>query len=128
MKSYRDALSRFLATDFGGGSEETSHDPDALLRQDIRDVMRSDTKYFNLCVGVLVVLFLLALSLVLANLSHPVNITAILSATGLSFGFIFKQMIGLWREKSHAEVAYSLAVRLPPQDLKAIAVLLADGK
>jgi hypothetical protein len=129
MKSYRDALSRFLATDFGGGSEETPENAEALLRQDIREVMRSDTKYFNLCVGVLVVLFVLALTVVLFNLNHPASITAILSATGLSFGFILKEMIGLWREKSHAEVGYSLAVRLPPQDLKAvISVLLSDGK
>jgi len=129
MKSYQDALSRFMATDFGGGAEERADDADATLRQDIHGVMQSDAKYFNLCVGVLVVLFLGAVALVLFNLDHPGNITAVFAATGVSFTFLLKQMIGLWREKSHAEVAYTLALKLPPQDLKAvIAILLAGGK
>jgi hypothetical protein len=129
MKNYRDALTRFLATDFGGGSEQRTEEADTALRQDIHKVIESDTKYFNLCVGILVVLFLGAVALVLFNLGHPVNITAIFSATGLSFAFLLKQIIGLWREKSHAEVAYSLAMKLPPEDLKAvISILLAGGK
>jgi hypothetical protein len=38
-------------------------------------------------------------------------------------------MTSLWREKSHAEVAYNLALKLPPEDLKSvISVLLAGGK
>jgi cytochrome c biogenesis factor len=129
MKNYRDALSRFLATDFGGGADQRTEDPDATLRQDIHAVIQADTKYFNLCVGILVLLFVLAIALVFLNLRHPANVTAIFSVTGLSFAFLLKQMTGLWREKSHAEVAYSLAVRLPPQDLKAvISVLLAGEK
>jgi hypothetical protein len=129
MRNYRDALSRFMATDFGGGADERTEDADATLRQDIHAVIQSDNKYFNLCVGVLVLLFLLAIALVLFNLSHPANVTAIFSATGLSFGFLLKQMTSLWREKSHAEVAYNLALKLPPEDLKSvISVLLAGGK
>jgi hypothetical protein len=129
MKNYRDALSRFMATDFGGGAELKAEDADAILRQDIHNVIQSDSKYFNLCIGMLVLLFIGAISLVLFNLSHPGNVTAIFSATGVSFAFLLKQMTALWREKSHAEVAYSLAIRLPPEDLKAvISVLLAGGK
>jgi D-alanyl-lipoteichoic acid acyltransferase DltB (MBOAT superfamily) len=118
-----------MATDFGGGAELKAEDADAILRQDIHNVIQSDSKYFNLCIGMLVLLFIVAISLVLFNLSHPGNVTAIFSATGVSFAFLLKQMTALWREKSHAEVAYSLAIRLPPEDLKAvISVLLAGGK
>jgi len=128
MKNYRDALSRFIRTDFGGGAEQKPEEADGVLRQDIRNVISSDTKYFNLCIGILILLFIGAVSLVLFNLSHPGNVTAIFSATGISFAFLLKQMTALWREKSHAEVAYSLATKLPPEDLKAIiSILLASG-
>jgi hypothetical protein len=129
MKNYRDTLSQFLATDFGEGAGHRTADADARLREDIHNVIQSDVKYFNVCAGMLVLLFIGAISLVLFNLSHPGNVTAIFSATGVSFAFLLKQMTGLWREKSHAEVAYSLATKLPPEDLKAvISILLAVGK
>jgi hypothetical protein len=112
MKNYRDALSRFIATDFGGAAAPRAEAADATLRQDIHNVIQSDAKYFNLCVGMLILLFVGAISLVLLNLSHPGNVTAIFSATGISFAFLLKQMTALWREKSHAEVAYNLATRL----------------
>ena len=130
MKNYRDALSRFAATDLGGGAEDHPQKASAeeVLRKDILDVMRSDTKYFNLCVAILIVLFIGSILVVLINLNHPATITAIFAATGISYGYLLNQITGLWREKSHAEVAYTLARNLPPQDLKAvISVLLAKG-
>jgi hypothetical protein len=129
MEDYRRVLKRFVATDFGGGSDERSTTADNLLRQDIQNVIRSDEKYFKLCVIIVLLLFVGSVVITVMNLGKPLYISGIFSATGISYAFLLRQMIGLWREKSKAEVAYNLAMKLPPEDLKAvISILLTEPK
>jgi hypothetical protein len=129
MKDYRHSLKRFVATDFGGGADERSATAYSTLRQDIQNVIQSDEKYFKLCVIIVLLLFFGSLVLTLVNLGKPTYITGIFSATGISYSFLLKQMISLWREKSKAEVAYNLAIKLPLEDLKSvISILLTEPK
>jgi hypothetical protein len=127
MKHYRDVLSNFVATDFGDAIPTKAVGSDEALREDLRAVMKSDAKYFNLCVGLILLLFLGAVILVLTNLNSPERITVVFGVTGISFAALLKQMTGLWREKAHSEIAYTLASKLPPEDLKAVIILLLQG-
>ena len=129
MKTYQAVLERFAAIDFGrAAAPRNSEAQQETLRSEVRAVIQSDTKYFNLCIAFLVMLFIGSTILVLCNLSRPASITAISSATGISYAFLLKQAIGLWREKSHAEVGYVLATKLPAEDLKAVVLVLLGAR
>jgi hypothetical protein len=127
MRRYRSALSEFVKTDFGDTASGVVQREEA-LREDLRRIIKSDTKYFNICVLMVLLLFIGAVLLVLANLKSPEVITAIFGVTGVSFAALLKQMVSLWREKAHSEAAYALATKLPPEDLKVVISILLQAK
>ncbi len=108
----------------GDSPAEDLQSSDEKLRVDLAKINKSDQLYFNICVGMVVFFFAGAFALVISNLNNPMAIKTIFAVTGISFAGLIKQMIALWREKVHTEIAATLAKQLPPQDLKAIVSLL----
>jgi hypothetical protein len=127
MKRYRSALSEFAKADLGDISDRVEA-RDKALREDLRKIIKSDTRYFNICVLMVLLLFIGSVVLVLVNLNSPERITAIFGVTGISFAWLIKQMVSLWREKAHSEASYALAAKLPPEDLKAVISILLQAK
>ena len=126
MKRYRSALSEFVKADFGDTPARVEARDEA-LREDLKLIIKSDTKYFDLCVLMVLLLFIGSVVLVLVNLNSPARITAIFGVTGLSFAALIKQMVSLWREKAHSEAAYALAAKLPAEDLKGVIAILLQS-
>jgi hypothetical protein len=127
MKRYRSALSEFVKADFGDTASYVEARDEA-LREDLHQIIKSNTRYFNLCVLMVLLLFVGSVVLVLVNLNSPARVTAIFGVTGLSFAALIKQMVSLWREKAHSEAAYALAARLPAEDLKGVITILLQAK
>jgi hypothetical protein len=127
VKRYQEALKKYVATGLGDAVELNSNGKDDALLKNLRDVMNDDTKYFNICVGSVLSLFIGAFVLISFSLKAPERIPVIFGATGISIAPLIKQMIGLWREKSHAQAAYILATKLPAQELKSIVRILLQG-
>jgi hypothetical protein len=123
MTRLNDALRKFIATDFGDAIAPTTS-ADEGLREDLRNVMKTNSTYANIYVGMILLLFLGAFVLVVMNLKDPTRISVIFGITGISFAALMKQMMGLWREKERTAAAYALAAKLPPEDLKSIITIL----
>jgi hypothetical protein len=124
MRSFRNILNDFVQPHFADATPAEIRTAQDKLRADLQGVIKNDRMYFNICFGIVVVLFLGSIAFVLGNLSHPKEVTLAFGLTGLSCAALLKQIIALWREQCHAEVAFVLASMLPPEDLKAVISIL----
>jgi hypothetical protein len=128
LTRYREALQRFVQVDFGDDTLLPDKEEEARLRDDLKEVIRSDTRYFNIFLFVLLILFVGSIWFVLANRDHPAIISSVFGVTGLSSAAILNKAFDLQRERTHSEAAYLLAARLPVKDLKAVVIVLLNTK
>ena len=76
--------------------------------------------YFNLCIGLVVVLFVASIVIVVTHLESPKLITAALGGFGIGSIGLVSLMLQRWREKLAAEVLLELAVWFQGDQLKMI--------
>jgi hypothetical protein len=95
------------------------------LRRDLSAVSKNNTKYFVVCVIMVLVLFIVSIVVVLTNLSNPDIIKVVMAAFGISCAGLITMMIRLWREKSNTELLIILAINMDLDTLKAVVAVLA---
>ncbi len=93
------------------------------LEQDLRAVKRDNTKFFVICVIMVVFLFLVSIGVVLTNLSKPDVIKIVMATFGVSCAGLITWMIRLWREKSNTELVLALAINM--NDLETLKTIVA---
>ena len=91
-----------------------------MLSDRLRAVLRSNTLYFNLCIGLVVGLFVVSIAVVVTHLESPKLITAALGGFGIGSIGLVGVMLQRWREKLAAEVLLELAVWFQGDQLKMI--------
>src|SRR5215467_9827080 len=102
MSGLVEILARYTddSPDFGGSQRL---DPER-LRRDLTEIGRRNGKFFSICVAMLAVLFFGEVVLVWVSLSHPKQVAAVLAVTGVSFPFVIKTMLSLWKEKVATDI------------------------
>jgi hypothetical protein len=134
MRAYTAALNKFGRThfsDIGASSSGTAAEQAKNAEELSRDLMKissNDRIYFLICVIMVAILFLGSFFLVLFNLNHPETVKVIFAICGVSFTGLLKQMISLWKEKIHSDMALVLARNLPINELRAFIQILLHGK
>jgi len=98
------------------------------LRSDLRRIGDSSNRYFLICVVLVLILFVGACALVAFNFNRPDQITAVFTATGLSFFGIVRQMLRLWKEKVNSDMLTVLAGNLETADLRRIVNALLKAR
>lgn len=120
MRQLKLALDGFVTRPDLGGPATDSPEFATRLCDRLRGVMRSNTAYFNVCVGLVVTLFIASVVVVVTHLNSPTLITAALGGFGIGALGLVGMMLQRWREKVAAEVLLELAVWFQGDQLKLI--------
>jgi hypothetical protein len=95
------------------------------LQRDLKAVNKDNSRYFLICVIMVLILFLVSVGIVLTNLNKPDVIKLVLGAFGVSSAGLITMMIKLWREKSTVELLILLAISMDTDTLKTVIGVLA---
>lgn len=137
--SLRDVVNKYagppVVPDVRAGSDQTNeprtlkHDEPTIdrvaLRKDLSAVNKSNTVWFGVCVGMLVLLFAVTVGLVIFNIDRPGLVKTALSALGISSAGVVTMMIRLWRTKSYTELLLSLAINMDAEAMRTVIGILA---
>lgn len=123
------ALARFaeVPPHFGPGDENQKEQVEQ-LRRDLKAVSRSSNLYFNICVVLVLVLFVVCCAIAAVNFHQPKQITVLFSATGLSFFGVVRFLLKLWREKVNSDMLLVLAGQMDAADLRKIVQSLLKAR
>ena len=91
-----------------------------LLRADLNRIVRSNSVYFNICVGALVIVFAGACVFVYSSLNDPKHIAAVFAGTGVSVMAVVHQMIRAWKEKVSSDLLLTIVGSLGAAELKKV--------
>ncbi len=105
MNTLDDVLNEFKPTVDLGGAKSPS---DKLLKR-LRDVNAANSKYFIICVAMVVAMFVAALSLIFLRMSDSTTATLVAGAFGLSVAGMVRMMLRLWREKVATDLLLELS-------------------
>jgi hypothetical protein len=97
----------------------------AKMKEGLEEVRRVNTRFFWVCVGMILVLFAATLLVVLTHLQTPGTVQVAMAAFGVSAAGLIQLMFRLWREKNRTEIVLLLAVNMDDDILKTIVNLLA---
>jgi len=120
MLRVKDVVAEFVSSPDMGGPRTDTPEFARMLSDRLRAVLRSNTMYFNLCIGLVVVLFVASIVIVVTHLESPKLITAALGGFGIGSIGLVSLMLQRWREKLAAEVLLELAVWFQGDQLKMI--------
>ncbi|WP_321796838.1 hypothetical protein [Caballeronia sp. J97] len=90
------------------------------LVADLAVVQSRSDKYFHMCIGMTVVLFVGGCVLVFAHRDNVAAITALFTATGVSLTALASLMFKFWRGKLFSGTILVLVRNLPPEDLSEV--------
>lgn len=123
------ALARFaeVPPHFGPADENQKQQVEQ-LRRDLKTVSRSSNLYFNLCVVLVLVLFVGCCAIAALNFHQPSQITVLFTATGLSFFGVVRFLLKLWREKVNSDMLLVLAGQMDGADLRKVANSLLKAR
>jgi hypothetical protein len=121
MNRIKDVLQGYLPeVPLGGGRAAPKPAIDReRLRADLRRVVTRNQLYFNLAIGMALLLFAGLIAAVVTHLDRPEWIRSLSIATGVSFMGTIKLTADLWKTKVAAETVMALAGVLPEDALKA---------
>jgi len=94
------------------------------LQRDLSAISKANQVYFNICVGMLLILFISSLAIVFMFIPNTQLLYSIFSVLGISVSGVITQMISLWREKSYVDLLYILAGTLKEDIIKSILQIL----
>ena len=120
MIRLKDVVASFASMPDMGGPRTDTPEFARMLSERLRSVLRSNTLYFNLCIGLVVGLFVVSIVVVVTHLESPQLITAALGGFGIGSIGLVGVMLQRWREKLAAEVLLELAVWFQGDQLKMI--------
>ena len=100
------------------GASASGFDRDA-MRRELDHCRRSREIGFWICVGVLVVVFVLSASAAVLYRADPGRLKGLYAATGAGVMSLVATMISLWQQKVKADLVTALATGLNEESLKA---------
>jgi hypothetical protein len=129
MKKLRDVLQSqawHLGEAEPGAEAFPSINRDQLI-SDLKSVISNNEVYFQVCIGLLLIVFLGSCVLLYVYRTKTLIMTGLFTATGISFAAIAPQMLSFWREKVRTDTVLILARQLSPgETLQMIQLLLAN--
>jgi hypothetical protein len=120
MARLKDVMREFVSMPDMGGSRTDTPEFARMLSDRLRGILRSNTIYFNVCIGLVLVLFITSIIVVVTNLESPELITAALGGFGIGSVGLVSLMLQRWREKVATEVLLELAVWFQGDHLRMI--------
>ena len=102
MQRLRSTIQSYLVSYPGPGQSREA------LAEDLKKVSRTNERYLNICVGMLIVLFLVSLVLILICRGQPAYLAAVSAFTGVSVFGCVQKMGELWREKSSTDIVLAM--------------------
>jgi len=137
--SLRDVVSKYSSPavfpTVTAGSDETSAGPKTApasftvdrvaLRNDLNGVIKANKVWFQVCVFLLLALFIATLALVIVYIDRPALVKGALSALGISSAGVLTLMIKLWRIKSYTEILLLMAVNMDEATMRAVVDVIA---
>jgi hypothetical protein len=125
-----EVLTRYAtrATEIKAGSKGPSSEALNLdqFRSEIEAVRSGSRSAFNIAVGMLVVVFVIACAVVLAFVNKPSVIAGVLAASGVSITGVVTTMIRLWKQKVASDILISLAMNLSDDNVQAVINILKE--
>ena len=128
MPNLREVLSNYAppAPHFGPAvAPPRPFDADA-FRSDLKAVSDNNKKYFNMCFGFLIALFLLECVFAWRFASEPSKVTGIFAVIGTGILGLVTQMVKLWKEKVNSDLLLILASALPQEQVKTVIQILLE--
>lgn len=122
MKKVKKLLSAYTSTIKMGESDPIDIEK---IKSELSNISKSNRVYFNICVGMYLILFFISVTIILTNLPNIKLLTGLIGVLGISVAGIIKQMISLWREKSHVDLLYILTGTLKADVIKSVFQILA---
>lgn len=122
MKKVKKLLSAYTSTIKMGESDPIDIEK---IQSELSNISKSNRVYFNICVGMYLILFFISVTIILTNLPNIKLLTGLIGVLGISVAGIIKQMISLWREKSHVDLLYILTGTLKADVIKSVFQILA---
>ena len=86
-----------------------------VLQRELKAVSERNLKFFLVCVGMLVVVFVGAVVAAVVWFDKPTVVTAAFGVTGISLPWAINKMIGLWKDKVAADLLVALIGQLKPE-------------
>jgi hypothetical protein len=118
MKSLKSILRRYdRGVTLGEGEAALNKKP---IIADLQRLRKSKDWAFFICVGMVVLAFLISIGLVLTLIQEPDKITILFGATGLTTAGLISVMRGIWKEKVAIEMTIALLERTPPESLASV--------
>lgn len=98
-----------------------------VLKKKVAEISSNNRTYFNVCFGLLVILFIGLAVLVVFLLHDPNQVKAVLAASGISFFGIIGQMLKLWKEKVASDITLALIMSLKAEDIRSTLEIILKG-
>jgi len=90
------------------------------LKADLQRLRKSKDWAFCICVGMVVLAFLISIGLVVTLFREPDKIAVLFGATGLTTAGLISVMRGIWKEKVAIEMTIALLENMKPESLESI--------
>ena len=126
MKNFNSIVSKYADTKRILGKSDTGLSAIQIdnLMKDLRSISSNNSIFYWICVGMVVIVFLLSLFLIIYNLDKPDNIRIIFSITGVSVMGLIVYMNKLWKEKVNTDILLVLIGTLKKEMINTILVAL----
>jgi len=90
------------------------------LKTDLQRLRKSKDWAFSICVGMVVLAFLISIGLVATLFREPDKITILFGATGLSTAGLISVMRGIWKEKVAIDLTIALLENMRPESFESL--------
>ena len=94
------------------------------LSRDLKGISDQNERYFLVCVGMLLAIFIGACVIAVKYMSNPGLVGGVFAATGISITGLVIQMMKLWKEKVNSDMVLVLARNLSPEGVRGILEVL----
>ncbi|PSB07852.1 hypothetical protein C7B62_18610 [Pleurocapsa sp. CCALA 161] len=101
------------------GPEEAPLNTEPIIT-DLEQLRKSKDWAFFICVGMVVLAFLISIGLVVTLFHEPNKITILFGATGLTTAGLISVMRGIWKEKVAIEMTIVLLKNMTPESFESI--------
>lgn len=118
MKNLKSVLLRYAPqTKLGEGEVPLQKEQ---LKADLQQLRKSNDWSFIICVGMVVLAFLISIGLVIVLFREPDKITILFSATGLTTAGLISVMREIWKEKVAIELTIVLLENMRPEAFESL--------
>jgi multisubunit Na+/H+ antiporter MnhF subunit len=118
MKDLKSVLQRYTPQ-IKMGEEEVPLQKEQ-IKADLQRLRKSKDWAFFICVGMVVLAFLISIGLVIALFQDPDKVTILFSATGLTTAGFISVMRGIWKEKVAIDLTIALLENMRPEAFESL--------